>query len=153
LRAKTIIHTTHAGTQGLVNAEHATELLTGAFVNAKATADYIRSKSPALVTLVRMGLEAATSSDEDNLCADYLENLLMDNDFDASVIEPTLRKSPFAARFFDPAKPWNPPSDFELCLNIDAFDFAIKADTNEKGRLSLRMIPVEMRRKLGLPRF
>jgi 2-phosphosulfolactate phosphatase len=34
------VQTTHAGTQGLVNANKATEVLTGALVNAKATVDY-----------------------------------------------------------------------------------------------------------------
>lgn len=142
LRAKTIIHTTHAGTQGLVNAVHATELLTGAFVNATATVNYIKGKSPELVTLVRMGLEATIPSDEDNLCAEYLESLLVGGDFDESIIEPTLRKSSFAARFFDPEKPWNPPGDFELCLKVNAFDFVIKADVGEKGRVTLRKISI-----------
>ena len=51
LRQKDIIQTTHAGTQGIVNAAQADEVLTGAFVNAKATAVYIKEKTPALVTL------------------------------------------------------------------------------------------------------
>ena len=137
LCGKPIILTTHSGTQGLVNALQAEELLTGAFVNAKATCDYIRRKSPDLVTLVRMGLKAETASDEDNLCADYLESLLLGGEFNVSSIEATLRKSPFAERFFDPAKPWNPPRDFELCLKIDIFDFFIKAQRDEEGRLYL----------------
>lgn len=53
---KTVIHTTHSGTQGIVNAVNADEVLTGALVNARATADYIKSRKPKQVTLVRMGL-------------------------------------------------------------------------------------------------
>ena len=135
LQGKTIILTTHSGTQGLVNALRAEELLTGAFVNARATCDYIRSKLPDQVTLVKMGLGAEIASDEDNLCAEYLESLLLGREFDVSSIEPTLRKSSFAERFFDPAKPWNPPRDFELCLKTDIFDFFIKAHRDEEGRL------------------
>ena len=35
VRGKRIIHTTSAGTQGIVNAVHAEEILTGSFVNGK----------------------------------------------------------------------------------------------------------------------
>ncbi len=137
LSGKTIIQTTHSGTQGLVNALHAEDLLTGAFVNAKATCDYIRKRSPVCVTLVRMGLQAKIASDEDSLCADYLESLLLNKEFDVSSIEPTLRKSPFSERFFNPAKPWNPPRDFELCLKTNTFEFFIQAHRDKDGRLYL----------------
>jgi len=137
LHSKVVVHTTHAGTQGLVNAVCADELLTGAFVNAGATVAYIKGKSPQLVTLVRMGLNAEISSDEDNLCADYLESLLLKNEFDVDEVRGKLAKSPFAERFFDPAKPWNPSTDFDLCLAINTFDFAICSTVDEQGRLFL----------------
>ncbi len=137
LHSRIVVHTTHAGTQGLVNAQLADDLLTGAFVNAEATAKYIRTKSPELVTLVRMGFHAEISSDEDNLCAEYLECLLLGKEFDSAEIKSTLRSSPFAERFFDPAKPWNPPSDFDLCLAVNRFDFAIGSAVDEEGRLFL----------------
>jgi 2-phosphosulfolactate phosphatase len=137
LDSKIVIHTTHAGTQGLVNAVLAYELLTGAFVNAAATAAYIRRKSPQLVTLVRMGLNAEISSDEDNLCADYLESLLLGKDFDSRGVKSKLANSSFAERFFDPDKPWNPESDFDLCLDVDLFGFVIRAAVDEKGRVFL----------------
>jgi 2-phosphosulfolactate phosphatase len=38
LTARTLVHTTHAGTQGLTGATGATRVLTGALVNASATA-------------------------------------------------------------------------------------------------------------------
>ena len=135
--AKVVVHTTHAGTQGLVHAVLADELLTGSFVNATSTAAYIRARSPQLVTLVRMGLNGKISSDEDNLCADYLESLLLKKEFDSDGVKQRLAKSPFAKRFFDPTKPWNPPSDFDLCLDLDIFDFVIRSAFDEKGRLFL----------------
>ena len=54
-RGKTIIHTTSAGTQGLVNATHSTERITGSFVNAPAIINYIRTQKPEKVSLVCMG--------------------------------------------------------------------------------------------------
>lgn len=138
--SKTIIHTTHAGTQGLVNAGRAVEVLTGAFVNAKATVRYIKSRSPDQVTLVRMGWQATTPTDEDSLCADYLESLLLDKEFAEDTIESDLQASSCSARFFDPEQPWSPISDFELCLKINAFDFAVKAISESDGSLSLRKV-------------
>ena len=43
---KTVIHTTSAGTQGIVNAVGADEILGGCLVNAKAIACYIQQKQP-----------------------------------------------------------------------------------------------------------
>ena len=40
IEGRVIIHTTSAGTQGIVNAVGATEILTGSLVNAKAVAEY-----------------------------------------------------------------------------------------------------------------
>ena len=138
IRNNIIVQTTHAGTQGLVNATNASEVLTGALVNAKATADYIKAQKPAVVSLVRMGLEATYRTDEDDICADYLEALLLDQPFDVAVIKPTLLASPCAERFLDPAIPWNPQSDFDYCTDVDRFDFSLKLVTT--GQLSLRQV-------------
>src|SRR5690606_17237699 len=56
--SKTVVHTTSAGTQGIVNAVGADEIITGSFVNAQAIIDYIRMKDPAEVSLVCMGWQA-----------------------------------------------------------------------------------------------
>ena len=133
LQGRAIVQTTHAGTLGLLNAVHADEVLTGAFVNAKATVEYIKSRQPKQVTLVRMGWQAETRSDEDDLCADYMEHLLLDKPFDTKSIYTQLKNSPCASRFFDPAIPWNPISDFKLCLDIDRFQFALKLERDEQG--------------------
>jgi 2-phosphosulfolactate phosphatase len=54
LTGRTIIHTTHSGTQGLTAAP-GDEVITGALVNAAAIVRYIHAHRPAVVTLVRMG--------------------------------------------------------------------------------------------------
>lgn len=137
LTGKTVVQTTHAGTQGVANALKAKEIVTGSFVNAQATAEYIKAQTPEYVTLVRMGLKAEIPSDEDNLCADYLESLLLGSDFCLQSMERTLRDSSFSERFFDPEKPWNPPSDFELCLAVNRYPRAIGSARDEQGRLFL----------------
>ena len=137
---KNIIHTTHAGTQGLVNAIQAEQILTGSFLNAQATVDYIRSQQPDTVTLVRMGWKAESNTDEDDLCAEYMRALLLDIPFDVNSIKPKLMASPCAERFFDPRQPWNPETDLELCLNINAFDFAVKANAINSGAVELQRL-------------
>jgi 2-phosphosulfolactate phosphatase len=116
---KTLIHTTHAGTQGLIHASQVTQIVTGAFVNAAATARYLRHEAPREVTLVRMGLQARARTDEDDLCAEYLIHLLTGELFESQLVKERLRQSPCSNRFFDPDKPWSPPGDFERCLDID----------------------------------
>lgn len=144
LVGKSVVHTTHAGTQGIVNAVNADEVLTGAFVNAKATAKYIKDRNPEKVTLVKMGLEAKSQSDEDDLCAEYIKMLLNDQPFDEASIVESLRKSPFSERFFDPDKPWCPSSDFDLCLDVNRFSFALRSTRDETGNLKLEKVDVEV---------
>jgi len=131
LRGKTIIHTTHAGTQGLVNAIQADEVITGALVNAAAIARFIRARDPQTVTLVRMGHEARERCDEDDACAALLAARLRDEQFDAAGIRARLRQSPNAARFFDPQCDWMPQEDFELCTEVDRFDFVLRLDRSQ----------------------
>jgi 2-phosphosulfolactate phosphatase len=135
---RTIIHTTHAGTQGLVHASAADQVLTGAFVNAEATADYITSQAPEQVTLVRMGWEAQTPTDEDTLCADYLEHLLLDRPYDLQATFNQLKQSSCTDRFRDPAQPWSPTSDIDLCLRSNVFPFALRAVRNRQDIIELK---------------
>lgn len=136
----TVVHTTHAGTQGLVNAAQADRVFTGALVNAAATARYIRNLKPEVVTLVRMGLHANERCDEDWLCADYLAALIRGAAVDEAEIARLLRRSPNAARFFDPEQPWSPAADFDCCVAFDQFNFVLEAQPLEAGACQLRVL-------------
>jgi 2-phosphosulfolactate phosphatase len=126
LRGRTLVHTTHAGTQGLTGALGAELVLTGALVNASATAKHARALAPREITIVRMGLEARERCLEDDLCAELLLARLTDAPFDAASLRERLRAAPAAAKFFDPAAHWAPQRDFELCTDVDRFDFAVE---------------------------
>ena len=76
LRGKVLVHTTHAGTQGLVNAAGADEVLTGAFVNISAVSPLHPRPLARRVSLVRMGHEARERCAEDDLYAECLRLLL-----------------------------------------------------------------------------
>lgn len=140
LTAKTVIHTTHAGTQGLVNATAADQVLTGAFVNARATAQYILQQQPQWVTLVRMGLHAQMPSDEDWFYADYLAALLRGDAVDEDEILLRLKQSPFSERFFDPTQPWSPEADFACCVAFNRFDFVLRAHRVDQDVCRLQVI-------------
>lgn len=130
---RTIIHTTHAGTQGLTAVPDSVETLTGALVNAGAIVRYLQARQPEIVTLVRMGHEARENSDEDDLCAELLRSRLVGEPMSGlsdsepvSGIRERLRQASSARKFFDPACDWAPERDFELCTRVDQFDFVLR---------------------------
>ena len=129
---KTIIHTTSAGTQGVANAQNATEILGGSLVNAKATAEYIRKSGATDISLVCMGYAGEYPTDEDTLCAEYIKSLLLGKEIDLSEGIERL-KTTDGAKFFD--KSQNdvfPENDFYMCTKVDCFDFAIRLCKGEK---------------------
>lgn len=128
LVGRTLIHTTHAGTQGLTNALQAEEVITGALVNAAAIVRYLQARQPAIVTIVRMGQEARENSDEDDLCAELLRSRLSGEPMPTDGIRERLRGASSAQKFFDPACDWAPERDFELCTRVDVFDFVLRLD-------------------------
>jgi 2-phosphosulfolactate phosphatase len=127
-----LVHTTHSGTQGLTGANAADEVLTGALVNAGAIARYVRARNPAEVTLVRMGHEARERCDEDDACAELLAARLRGETPPIDGLRAKLRNAPSAKKFFDPACDWAPERDFELCTDVDRFDFVLRLDRSLK---------------------
>lgn len=140
LAGRTLIHTTHSGTQGLTRASTADEVITGALVNAAAIVRYIRSRAPRRVTLVRMGHEARENCPEDDLCADLLARRLR-GEPELTDIRNGLRAASSAAKFFDPACDWAPQGDFERCTQLDAFDFVLRLESDQP-RPALRRLDV-----------
>lgn len=130
---KTIVHTTSAGTQGIVNANHADEIITASFVNAGAVVSYIEKSNFNNISLVCMGNAGLQPADEDILCAKYIKNKLTGKKNDEQQIVETLREDS-GQRFFDPAnRDWSPPTDFDLCLRFEIFNFILRARTYKPG--------------------
>jgi 2-phosphosulfolactate phosphatase len=128
VRGRTLIHTTHSGTQGLANALNASEVITGALVNAAAIVRYVLARRPDRVTLVRMGHEARERCDEDDLCADLIARRLQGDAPDISTVRERLRQAASARKFFDPACDWAPQADFEACTAVDALSFVLRLE-------------------------
>jgi len=130
---KTVVHTTSAGTQGLDNAINADEVVTGSFVNAKAIAAYIKRGNYEVVSLVCMGLEAVSQTEEDNLCAEYIKVLLENKEMNLDA-EIEKLKMTSGAKFFDKAKnDVFPERDFYLSTERDKFDFVLKLGKGADG--------------------
>jgi 2-phosphosulfolactate phosphatase len=142
LTGKTVIHTTTAGTQGLINATNADVVLTGSFVNAGAIIQYIRSVNPAHVSLIAMGYRAIYSADEDLMCAEMIAAKLNDAKLSSEIKIGDLQYSS-GKRFFDPANiDFSPPTDFFLCTMLNKFSFVLKATRRFDGNVDLMRIDV-----------
>lgn len=140
---KTIVHTTSAGTQGLVGATDADEVITGSFVNAKAIAKYIKLKNPDIVTLVAMGNAGIAPAQEDDLCALYIRSLLRGKPLNEEAIIEKLRRED-GAKFFDPRKNHIfPQGDFALSMDFNKFDFVLKVKFYKKGLIQLEHCTVD----------
>ncbi len=141
-RGKTVIMTTSSGTKGLMSAVDAEEILSGSFVNAGAIASYIKRRNPMRVSLVCMGYEGHTPTQEDTFLAEYIKAKLLDEPVDFESMKKVLRTGD-GARLLDPANnEWSPASDFDLCLDLDRFDFILKVST-ENGLKYLKKCKYE----------
>jgi 2-phosphosulfolactate phosphatase len=141
LRGKVLVHTTHAGTQGLVHAGAADEVLTGAFVNISAVCRYLLQAAPARVSLVRMGHEARERCAEDDLYAECLLKMLQGQQAPLGEVRERLRQAPAARKFFDPACDWAPLEDFDYCTEVDRFDFVLRLKRPAGEPLELGRLP------------
>lgn len=124
-----VVHTTSAGTLGLVSAKNADCILTGALVNAKAIARYIQALNPKHVSLVCMGWCGEKDTEEDVLCAMYLKSLIEGNpikDIQQQAYDLRLTEG---KKFFDETQQDKfPQADFGVCVDVDSIDFAIEVD-------------------------
>ena len=142
---KEMIHSTSAGTQGIVNAAKAgaQEILTGSLVNAKAVASYILAKRPDTVSIIAMGKAGIESVPEDLIAAHYIRALLKGEDFPLEEEIERLRYHG-AEQFFDPALAHIfPREDYPLCVAADRFPFVLRVEQikrEEKEQLVIRRV-------------
>jgi 2-phosphosulfolactate phosphatase len=125
LTGKTPILSTRAGTVGANAAWHAGRMYGASLVNASATARVIRAEAPSLVTVVAMGLSGRIRTDEDEICAIYLKNLLLGLHPPRQAVADLIASSHESLKFDDPAQPHFHPRDRDLALDIDRSPFAL----------------------------
>ena len=131
---RTVVHTTSCGTQGIVNAINADEIITGSLVNANAIVKYIKQNNFKDISIVSMSRPNELPSDEDELCARYIKSLLEDKLLENLENEVEKLKLTSGKKFFDSNNEENfPKEDFYLCVEINKFDFVLRVnkDINE----------------------
>ena len=121
LDGKTLIQRSSAGTPVMNAVREGEAMFAGSLVVAGATAQACRLRKPSTVTLV-----ASADFPEDHACARYLEGLITGRGAGAlhDWLEP-LRQSDRYRRVMAGQWPGFPPTDLELSLQLDRFDFAM----------------------------
>jgi len=137
---KTVVLRTSSGTQGLLNATGADEIITGSFVNLGAIVNYIRFRSPETVSLVCMGYATRYPIEEDTYCAEYIRNCLKGFQMDYENITDNIRETSGARFFIAENQEHTPSSDFYLCLDLNRFDFILKTNLIDKGLMHLHKV-------------
>ena len=105
IEGKTIIHSTRAGTVGMVAATGAERLYGGSLAVASATVEVIRSQCPEVVTIVAMGSEGRIKADEDEQCALFLKNLYQGRRPDHEAVRKLILAGEESQKYNDPASP------------------------------------------------
>ena len=140
---KTIIHTTSCGTQGIVNAINAKEIITGSLVNAQAIVRYIFENKIDEISLVALSRPGEHPSDEDLLCAKYIKSLLENKTISNLEEEIEKLKTTSGSKFFNKLKQKDfPERDFYLCTEINKFNFVLKVKKDENGNLYIEKVDV-----------
>jgi 2-phosphosulfolactate phosphatase len=129
---RTIIQRTSAGTQGIVAAAgRAERLYAASLVTARATVRALASSER--VSLVAMGEEGLVRTDEDELCALHLRQLLLGRPGAAQALRQVILAGGDVAGFHDTARVYLPTGDVGIALDINRYDFAIRVAL-EEGR-------------------
>ena len=139
---QTLVQRTSAGTQGIVAARGAVRLYASSLVTVSATARALAMGGPGRVTLVAMGSDGAVRTDEDELCALHLRNLLEGRAGDPDAVRRVILAGGEAGRFGDPARPHLHAGDLDIALDIDRYDFAVRVDLEEAGPIARLERPI-----------
>lgn len=125
LSGKVPILSTRAGTVGVNAAWHADRVYGASLRNASATARVIAAEQPKVVTIVAMGWSGRVRTDEDEVCAIYLKNLLLGRHPPADAVAALIRCCRESEKFDDPDQPDFHPRDRDLALEVNHSNFAL----------------------------
>lgn len=117
---RVLIQRSSAGTTVMAAVTSADEMYAASLVVASATVAVCLSKSPTLLTFI-----ASADHPEDHACARYMEGLVRGERPDVHRLLQPLRDSERYTRAMSGTWPGFPPSDLELSLATDRFDFAM----------------------------
>ena len=126
---KTVVMRTTAGTQGVVKATNASEIIAAAFVNARATAKYIQAKNPKIVSFICT--DDRYTDSEDVLCAEFIKSILENNPLPFPPIREKLENHEATKLFLSSQLTPFAREDLDKCFSVDTFNFVIKAHPHD----------------------
>jgi 2-phosphosulfolactate phosphatase len=133
LKGRVLVQRSSAGTQVAAAVAEGIDIFAASLVVARATvqACLLRRPTPEQITLI-----ASADHPEDHACAGYMEAIIRGEEPDAEQLLKPLRHSERYKRLMGGATPGFPPTDLELALIPDRFNFATPA-AREDGYLKL----------------
>ena len=137
---KTIIHTTTAGTKGLIVQKITNEVVAGSFVNANALVEYINKKKINVVNIYCTAPRNVTNGEEDYYFAEYLKSVLLGNNLDFITIVEQLKLGTgkgFSENGFAPY------SDFVYCMELNKFDKILKKKIVNDQDYQIELVEVQ----------
>lgn len=129
LKNKIIVHRSSMGTQGILAAQKANQVIFGSFSVLSAIINYIKNKDIKQLSLVAMDGRGS----EDEMFADFVISKLDGKINNINLVKKTLIKHKRAERFLDSKQIDFPREDFDLCLKLDLFNF-VPLVSEEQGR-------------------
>ncbi len=133
-QGRTLIQRSSAGTPVIAAVRSGDGMFAASLVVASATAQACLSTHPSTVTLV-----ASADFPEDHACALYIEAVLRGSSLNLDPLLQPLRDSERYRKVMAGLWPGFPPTDIELSLAVDRFDFAMPA-TRHEGFIALRQV-------------
>lgn len=119
LKDRVLIQRSTAGTQ-VAAAVRSDDIFAASLVVARATVQACLLRNPEVLTFV-----ASADHPEDHACAHYMEAIATGKDDDLDELLEPLRRSERYQRAKAGAWPGFPPTDLDLSLQADVFDFAM----------------------------
>lgn len=129
--SKTVILTTTLGTQAITRITNADEIITGSFVNASAIIRYIKKSKYKTLTFVCTN--GSDKRNEDYMCAKYLKSCIEGKTTNFRQIKKNLMNHPIAHGFIKKPLTEYAPRDFNLCLQLNRFDFILTVKRLKKN--------------------
>jgi 2-phosphosulfolactate phosphatase len=124
-----VVHRTTAGVTGALDAlERCDDVVLASFLTGRATAEYVKHRAPAVVSIVAMGIRTLEKAPEDEYCGDYIESLLTGKPYDHVRAVHEILNHETARKFLRGDKTYLPREDPVICLQRDLFHFAVRAE-------------------------
>jgi 2-phosphosulfolactate phosphatase len=131
LDGRVLIQRSSAGTPVAAAVREGTGIFAASLVVARATVQACLLRGPDILTLI-----ASADHPEDHACARYMEGIIKGESPDIDQLLRPLRGTDRYARLMSGAWPGFPPTDLDLALEPDRFDFAMPL-AREAGYLRL----------------